>query len=129
VKRLILALAAVAVLGGCFKFDKTPPQNMPAYVKLYPGSTQMMHMDMGQLTVDGATTPDKVDTVVAFYRTQAAADGLTETTPPKTTSLDPDQKAIAFEGPDKFLAIIVKPEGDTGTLVTLSWPTPAKAPS
>ena len=40
-KRLILALVAATALGGCIKMDKTPPKNMPAYVKLYPGSNQV----------------------------------------------------------------------------------------
>ena len=128
-RRLVFAMAATAALGGCFKFDKTPPQNIPAFVKLYPGSTQVMNMEMGELTVDGATTRDSVDTVVSFYRTQAAADGLTETTPPRSSSLDPAQKTVAFQGPDKFLAIVAKPEGEVGTLVTLSWNTPKKAAS
>ena len=128
-KQLILGIAAVAsaaALGGCIKMDKTPPKNLPAYVQLYPGSTQVMHMDMGPLTVDGAMTPDNVDTVLAFYRTQAAANGLTETTPPQTTSLDASQKQLAFEGPGEFLAVVAKPEGAAGTLVTLSWSTPKK---
>ena len=77
-RRWILALAAAAALGGCVKMDKTPPKDIPPYVKLYPGSTQVMNMEMGGLTVDGATTPDSVDTVLTFYRSQAAADGLTE---------------------------------------------------
>ena len=124
---LILTLAAMAALGGCFKMDKTPPKDIPAFVKLYPGSTQVMNMEMGGLTVDGATTPDSVETVLGFYRTQAAADGLTETAPPATSSPDPSQKTAAFQGPDKFLAIVVKPEGAAGTLVTLSWNTPKKA--
>ena len=123
-KRVMLALVAVAALGGCFKFDKSPPKNLPAYVKLYPGSTNVMTMNMGPVTVDGATTPDSPDTVIAFYRTQAAADGLTETTPPATAAASPDQKQVAFQGPDKLLAVIVKPEASSGTLVTLSWTSP-----
>jgi hypothetical protein len=126
-RRAILALAAAAALGGCL--NKTPPKDLPPYVKLYPGSTQVMNMEMGGLTVDGATTPDSVATVLSFYRTQAAADGLTETAPPTTSSSDPNQKTAAFQGPDKFLAVVVKPEGGAGTLVTLSWNTPKKAAS
>jgi len=128
-RRWILALTAVAALGGCFKMSKTPPKDIPAFVKLYPGSTQVMNMEMGGLTVDGATTPDNVETVLSFYRTEAAADGLTETAPPATSSADPNQKTAAFQGQDKFLAIVVKPEGAAGTLVTLSWNTPKKAAS
>ena len=124
-KKVMLALVAAAALGGCFKFDKTPPKNIPAYVKLYPGSTQVMNMSMGMVTVDAATTTDTPDAVVAFYRTQAAADGLTETAPPTSPASSPDQKSIAFQSPpDKMLAIVVKPEKDVGTLVTLSWTTP-----
>jgi hypothetical protein len=128
-RRWILALAAAAALGGCVKMDKTPPKDIPPYVKLYPGSTQVMNMEMGGLTVDGATTPDSVDTVLTFYRSQAAADGLTEMAPPATSSPDPNQKTAAFQAADKFLAIVVKPEGGAGTLVTLSWNTPKKVAS
>ena len=129
-KKLMLALAAIAAvtaLGGCFKFDKTPPKNLPAYVRLYPGSTQMMNMSMGSVMVDAATTPDTPDTVLAYYRTQAAGDGLTETAPPANAAPAPDQKAIAFEGPDKMLAVVVKPQtSGAGTTVTLSWTVPGK---
>jgi hypothetical protein len=129
-KKLILALVAVAALGGCFKFDKTPPKNLPTYVRLYPGSAQVMNMSMGPVTVDAATTPDTPDTVLAYYRTQAAGDGLTETAPPANAAPAPDQKAIAFEGPDKMLAVVVKPQSSgAGTIVTLSWTVPAKAAS
>ena len=129
-KNLILALAAVTLVGGCIKMDKTPPKNLPAYVRLYPGSTQLMNMTMGPVTVDAATTPDSPDTVLTYYRTQAAADGLTETAPPPNAAPAPDQKAIAFQGPDKMLAVVVKPQASgAGTTVTLSWTVPTKAAS
>src|SRR5580698_5621022 len=83
-KKLILALAAAALLGGCIKMDKTPPKDLPAFVKLYPGSTQMMNMSVAGVTADAVTTTDTPDKVIDFYRTQAASDGLTETqTPPQ----------------------------------------------
>ena len=130
-KKLILGFAAVAsaaALSGCIKMDKTPPKNLPAYVKLYPGSTQVMNMTMGGVTADAFTTPDSPDTVIAFYRTQATSDGLTETqTPSKTTS--PDQKQVAFTDPSgKLLVVIAKPQAP-GSMVSLTWKTPAASPS
>ena len=132
-KQLILGIAAVAsaaALAGCIKMDKTPPKDLPAYVKLYPGSTQVMNMSMGGVTADAFTTPDSPDTVLAFYRTQAASDGLTETQAPSNTAPAPDQKQVAFTDPaqDKLLVVVAKPQG-AGSMVSLTWKTPAASPS
>jgi hypothetical protein len=123
-KRLLLALTAAAALGGCLKMDKTPPKNMPAYVKLYPGSNQVMNLTMAGVTADAATTTDTPDTVLTFYRTQATADGLTETAAPTPASDAAGQKQANFTDPSgKMLLVVAKPQSNL-TLVTLTWKTP-----
>jgi hypothetical protein len=123
-KKLILALAVVTLLGGCFKIDKTPPKNMPAYVKLYPGSTQVMNMSIAGVTADAATTTDTPDTVMIFYRNQASSDGLTEgAAAPTAAAVAGQQQATFTDSSGKMLAVIAKPQGAL-TLVTVTWKTP-----
>jgi hypothetical protein len=127
-KNLILALGLAVALGGCVKMDKAPPKDLPAYVKLYPGSTHMMTMNMAGLTVDASTTPDSPDKVISFYRAQAATDGLTEGQTP-TTASSPGQMQAAFTdtATGRMLIVLAKPQQGAGTMVDLSWKTPAKA--
>ena len=103
-KRVIVAFAAFAALGGCFKMDKTPPKDMQAYVKLYPGSTQMMSMNLGGMEADVVTTTATPDDVIGFYRTQGASDGLSETSAPTATGSRPQRQAAGpgrpGDGPD-----------------------------
>jgi hypothetical protein len=131
-KRLILTLAAAAALAGCIKMDKTPPKDMPAYVRLYPGSTQMMNMNMGGMEADVFTTTAGADDVITFYRTQAATDGLSETAAPQSTTAAPGDKqlALADAATDRMLVVVAKPQQAGGTIVSLTWKVPAaKAPS
>ena len=125
-KRVIAALMATAALGGCVKMDKTPPKDLPAYVKLYPGSTQVMNMSLAGVTADAATTTDTPDTVMIFYRNQASADGLTESTPPTQTAAAAGQQQATFTDPSgKMLVVVAKPQSGVGTVVSLTWKTPA----
>jgi hypothetical protein len=130
-KKLIVALAAVIALGGCFKMDKTPPKDLPAYVKLYPGSTQMMNMNMGGMEADVVTTTAGADDVITVYRTQAASDGLTETAAPQAAGAAPGDKQASFTDAtsDKLLVVIAKPQSSGGTMISLTWKVPAKAAS
>jgi hypothetical protein len=125
-KRVILAFAAVAALGGCMKIDKTPPKNLPAYVTLYPGSTQVMNMSLAGVTADAATTADTPDTVMIYYRNQASANGLTESAPAAATqaAATAGQEQATFTDPSgKMLMVVAKPQSNL-TLVTLTWKTP-----
>jgi hypothetical protein len=123
-KRVILALMATAALGGCVKMDKTPPKDLPAYVKLYPGSTQVMNMSLAGVTADAATTTDTPDTVMIFYRNQASANGLTESAAPAQTGASAGQEQANFTDPSgKMLLVVAKPQSNL-TLVTLTWKTP-----
>jgi hypothetical protein len=129
-KKLMLALAAAAALGGCIKIDKTPPKDLPAFVKLYPGSTQIMNMSMAGVTADAFTTLDPPDKVMSFYRDRAAADGLAEGQAPAqpTASAGQVQAAFSDAATGRMLAVVAKPaQGGAGTMVSLTWKAPAPA--
>jgi hypothetical protein len=123
-KKLMIAVAALALLGGCIKVDKTPPKDLPAYVTLYPGSTQVMNVSIGGVTADAATTPDTPDTVMTFYRSQASANGLTESAAPASAGATAGQEQANFtDTSGKMLMVVAKPQSNL-TLVTLTWKTP-----
>jgi hypothetical protein len=128
-KAWTLALASLALLGGCVKMDSSPPKDLPDYVKLYPGAQPMMTMDIGPLSSETETTTDKPDAVIAFYRTQAAADGLPETQSTPTGNAAPGQLQVQFGdmAQGKTLVVVARPQG-TSTLVTLMYK-PVKAAS
>ena len=129
--RHIIGLAAVLLVGGCLKMDKNPPKDLPSYVKLYPGGQPMATMAMGPMTSEMETTPDAPDKVLDFYRTQAAADGLTEKQVQAPASASPGQLQTSFtdESGEKMLIVLAKPQGgNEGTLVSLTY-RPAKAPA
>jgi hypothetical protein len=128
-KRLLLALAAAAALGGCIKMDKTPPKDMPAYVRLYPGSTQVMSMNLGGMEADAFQTTASADDILAFYRTNAASDGLTETTAPAAAGSGPSDKQLALTdaATGRMLIVVIKPQASGVSIVSLTWKTPAKA--
>ena len=127
-KKLIVALAAVALIGGCMKVNTAPPKDLPAFVKVYPGATQVVSMNvmgMQALAFQAAAKPDEV---IAYYRTQATSDGLPETTA-NAAAANPGQGQATFGDPasGKFLVVIAKAQGD-GSMVSLTYKA-AKAPS
>jgi hypothetical protein len=130
-KAWIASLASLALIGGCVKMDSSPPKDLPDYVKLYPGAQPTMTMALGPLSSEVETTPDKPDAVIAFYRTQAASDGLTETQPASsaTANASPGQLQAQFGDPaqGKILVVIAKPQG-ASTMISLTYK-PVKAPS
>ncbi|HEY2708890.1 MAG TPA: hypothetical protein VGI95_12630 [Caulobacteraceae bacterium] len=121
----IVTLAAI-VTAGCVKMDKTPPKDLPAYVRLYPGSQQMMNMNMGPVSSDVVTTTAAPDDVLSWYRTQAASDGLTEQAVPPKADTPATQKQAEFvdNASGRMLVVIAKPQGSE-TVVSLSYKTPA----
>ncbi len=123
----LAALAALGLLGGCLKIDKNPPKDLPSYVKLYPGAQPTATMSMGPMTSELETTTDPPETVIAYYRTQAAADGLTEKTVAAPANASPGQMQTTFSDAtgDKMLIVLAKPQ-NPGTLVSLTY-RPAKA--
>jgi hypothetical protein len=128
----LAGLAALAVLGGCMQTGKDPPKNMPAYARLYPGSQNVMSLVIGPETSDMMTTSDSPDQVIAYYRAQAAADGLPEAQSPTPPPSAGDQKASFYDQPSgRMLVVIAKPHDDSHgglTLVDITYPTP-KAPA
>ena len=128
-KQWIVALVAVALVGGCIKMDKNPPKDLPDYVKLYPGAQPMATMSMGPLTSEMETTADSPQTVIDYYRTQAAADGLTEkpVSAPANASAGQLQTQFGDATGDKMLIVLARPQ-NTGTMVSLTY-RPAKAPA
>jgi len=128
---MILALVAAVALTGCIKIDKTPPKNLPAYVKLYPGSTQVMNLSLGGVTADAVTTMDPPDTVMIFYRNQASANGLTEAAAPPQAAAGASagqEQANFTDATGKMLLVVAKPQAG-GTLVTLTWKNPTASGS
>jgi hypothetical protein len=123
----IVALVAMALLGGCVKMDKNPPKDLPDYVKLYPGAQPTATMSMGPLSTEMEATTDAPETVMAFYRSQAAADGLTEkpVSAPANASSGQLQTQFTDATGDKTLIVLVRPQ-TPGTLVSLTY-RPVKA--
>jgi len=128
-KKWMVAVAAVALLGGCVKIDKNPPKDLPDYVKLYPGAQPMMTMNMGVLSSEVETTTDTPDTVIAYYRNEAAADGLTEKAVATPANAKPGQLQAQFTDATgaKILVVTAQPQSP-GTMLSLSY-RPVKAAS
>jgi hypothetical protein len=126
-KAWIAALASLALLGGCVKMDSSPPKDLPDYVKLYPGAQPMMTMAVGPMSAEVETTTDKPDDVIAYYRTQAASDGLAETKSPTAATAQGQVQAQFGDPNGKFLIVTARPQG-TNTIVSLTYK-PVKAAS
>ena len=128
-KKLIVAITAALMLAACVKMGGAPPKDLPAYVKIYPGATQVMALNMGELSSIALQTTAKPDDIIAFYRTQAAADGLPEQAAPAPANATPGQKQAAFGDPSggKMLIVVVKPQSD-GSILSLTYK-PAPKPA
>ncbi len=117
---------ATAVLGGCFKMDKTPPTNLPAYVKLYPGSTQVMNMSLAGVTGGRRHHHGHAGHGDDLLPQPGLGHGLTETATPASaqTGASAGQQQANFTDPSgKMLLVVAKPQSSL-TLVTLTWKTP-----
>jgi hypothetical protein len=127
-RKWIVAIAAVALLGGCVKMDKTPPSDLPGYARLYPGGQPMMKMAMGPLAAEVETTTDKPDAVIAWYRSQAASDGLSEKANAAQSTTGQQQATFADASGSKLLVISAKAQDD-GSLISIGYRPAAKAAS
>jgi hypothetical protein len=109
--------------------DKNAPKDLPGYVKLYPGAQPTATMSMGPLSTEMETTADTPEAVMAFYRSQAAADGLVEKPVSAPANASPGQVQTTFSDAsgDKTLIVLVRPQ-NPGTLLSLTY-RPAKAPT
>lgn len=121
-KTLLIALAAVALVGGCVKIDKSPPKDLPAYVSVYPGATQVVSMQMGPVSALGFQAAASPEDVIGYYRTQASSNGLQETAAPSSASASPENRQAMFRDPatKRMLAVGARQQG-AGTLVTLTY--------
>jgi hypothetical protein len=127
-KKLLLALAATALLVGCVRMDKSPPKDLPDYAQLYPGAQPMMHMDVGPLSSEIFQVSATPDQVLDFYRSQAASNGLTEQ--PAKTSPAEGQRQATFADPSngRMLVVVAKTQGGV-TIVSLGYKPQPKSPS
>jgi hypothetical protein len=127
-KKLIVALAAVVMLSGCIKIDKSPPKDLPTYVHVYPGSTSVMSMSVAGLESVVFSTADKPDDVVTYYRSEASSDGLPETQATTASGASADQRQVTFNDPatGRMLVVVAKPQG-AATMVSLTYKPQAKA--
>jgi hypothetical protein len=128
--KLIIALAAVALLGGCMKVSNAPPKDLPAYVTVYPDAAQVVSMSAGVMSAVAFQASAKPDDVIAFYRRQAQADGLPETQAPPQAGAPADQRQAVFGDPagDRMLVVVARPRGE-GSMVSLTYKPAPKAPS
>jgi hypothetical protein len=117
----VIAVTAAIALGGCIKVSTTPPTDLPAYVKIMPGSHEFVTMDMGALKAQAFQVTNSTDDVLAFYRAQAQSDGLVEQPNAQQSASDPTQKQVTFGDPSgKMLIVVTKPQSGE-TLVTLMY--------
>ncbi len=121
-KKLLIALAAVALLGGCVKMDKSPPKDLPAYAAIYPGATQTVSMNVGPMTMiifQAAASPDDV---VGYYRSLASSNGLEETNAPAKADAPPEQRQATFQDPatKRVFVVLARPQA-AGSMVSLSY--------
>jgi hypothetical protein len=117
VKRLLIALAAIALVGGCVKVEKSLPKDLPTYVSIYPGAEPVVSIDMGAMMSVGLRTSASPDDVVAYYRAQAAANGLQEQTPPTSANASADQRQAMFkDSAGHTLVVQARPQNGETTI-------------
>jgi len=130
---IVFVLAATLGLSGCFKISKTLPADAPAYVKLYPGAGQVVAIDIAGMKSAVFQAPAAPADVVAFYRTQAAADQLPEGAPPANAATVPGQATAVFGDPkgSQFLIVVARPgpQNQGGSMVDLTYKPAPKAAS
>jgi hypothetical protein len=125
-KNLIVALAAVALIGGCMKVSTAPPKDLPEWVKVYPGAQQVVSVNMGPISSLAFQAPAAPADVVAYYRNGASSDGLIET-PMQADASGPVKATFRNAAGDEFLTVVAQPQG-AGSMVSLAYKAP-KAPS
>lgn len=124
-KKLLVALAAVALLGGCVKVDKSLPKDLPSYVSVYPGAQPVLSLDMGAMQSVALQTTAAPDDVLTYYRGQAAANGLQEAAAPTTANPATDQRQVMFRDTSGHTLMVgVRPQGQ-GTIISLVYTKPA----
>jgi len=127
------AFAVALALGGCFKVSKDLPPDAPAYVKLYPGSGQVVAIDVAGMKSVVFQAPASPADVVSFYRTQAVNAQMPETAAPPQANAAPGQVSAVFGDPKsaQFLVVVARPQssGQAGSMVDLTFKPAPKAAS
>jgi hypothetical protein len=129
-KRFLIALAAIALVGGCVKVDKSLPKDLPTYVSIYPGAEPLVSIDMGAMMSVGLRTSASPDDVMTYYRSQAAANGLQEQTPPTTTAnASADQRQAMFKDAAGHTLVVGARPQNGETTISLVYTKPASGGS
>jgi hypothetical protein len=112
------------------KIDKAPPKDLPAFVKVYPGASQVMSMGMGSMSSIIFQTTSSPDDVVGYYRVQASSDGLSELPAQPQTGARAEQRQASFRDSTggEFLMVIARPQQNS-TMVSLTYRNAPKAGS
>jgi hypothetical protein len=124
VKNLLIALAAVTLLGGCFKVDRSLPKDLPTYVSIYPGAEPVVSIDMGPMMSVGLRTTSSPDDVVAYYRAQAAANGLQEQSATSPASAPADQRQLMFKDAAGHTLVVGARQQNGETTISLVYTKP-----
>ena len=130
---MILALGAALALGGCFKIKSGLPADAPAYVKVYPGATQVMSIDVGPMKSVVFQAPDTPATVMIYYRSQAVAEQMPEAQAPSQGGTQPGQESAVFgdaKDGGAFMVVAARPapQGQVGSTVSIMYK-PAAQPA
>ena len=126
-RRLMLSLAAVLALGGCFKMKAGLPTDAPSYVRVYPDATQVMQVEVAGMEAVVFQTPAQPDTVLAYYRAQAATDQLPEAPLQGGATAGQTSTSFGSASSGRYLVVMVRPH-EQGSAVTLTYKPMAKAP-
>jgi|SRR5579864_5190828 len=129
-RKLLLALTAALSVGACVKVNQAPPKDLPAFVKIYPGASNIVSMGMGPMSAIVFQTTSSPDDVLSYYRGQAQADGLAEQPTKPTAGATADQRQAEFRDAagGEILVVIAKPQ-QNATMVDLTYNNPPKAAS
>jgi hypothetical protein len=121
-KKLLIALAAVALVGGCVKVEKSLPKDLPPYVSVYPGATQVVSMEMGPASVVAFQAAASPDDVIGYYRSQASSNGLVEAGATPSASASSAYRQSIFRDPatKRMMVVAARPQA-AGTMVTLTY--------
>lgn len=116
-KKLLIALAALTLVGGCFKVDRSLPKDLPSYVAIYPGAEPLVSIDMGAMMSVGLRTNASPDEVISYYRAQAAANGLQEESAASTANVSANQRQAMFrDGSGHTLMVGARPQNGETTI-------------
>ncbi len=118
--KLLLAAAIAFAVAACVKVSQAPPKDLPAFVRIYPGASDVVSMNAGPMQAILFKTTSSPDEVVSFYRTQAAADGLIEQHTNSQAGADQRQAAFRDATGGEILVVVAQPN-QNATMVDLTY--------